>query len=115
MKITDNTVSLKLNGDFRRVDRRGKSSVGGYVVVYALKTKRQINRLGLTVSSSVGKAVKRNRIKRLMRESWRDLDAKIPVGYDFVLVARTRAADKTKQQIERDVEYSLKGLGLIEE
>ena len=112
MKITDKTISLKLNTDFRRVYRRGKSVAGGYVVVYAMPNKRQLNRLGLSVSTSVGKAVVRNRIKRIMRESWRDLDAKIPAGFDFVIIARTRAVQKTKEQIERDMGFCLKSLNL---
>ncbi len=113
MKITDNTISLKLNTDFRRVYRRGKSVAGGYVVVYASPNRLQINRLGFSVSTSVGKAVKRNRIKRIMRECWRSLNDKIPAGFDFVVIARTRAADKTSEQIGRDMAFCLKSLNLI--
>ena len=114
MKIGKNAVSLKLPGDFRRLYRRGKSVAGGYTVVYAMPNKRDFNRVGLTVSTSVGKAVVRSRTKRLIRESYRQIEASIPTGYDFVIVARSRAANKEQQQIRRDIEFCMRSLGLTE-
>ena len=107
-----NTSSLKLNNDFRRLYSRGKSHAGAYVVVYALKTRRPLKRLGLTVGKSFGKAVKRNRMKRLMRESYRAIEGNIPDGYDFVIVARSRAIGTSFWQVKRDMEYVFGKLGL---
>ena len=107
-----NTSSLKLNNDFRRLYARGKSYAGAYVVVYAMKTRRRVKRLGLTVGKSFGKAVKRNRMKRLMRESYRAIEGNIPDGYDFVIVARSRAAGTSFAQVNRDMEYVFGKLGL---
>ena len=109
-----NTSSLKLNNDFRRLYSRGKSHAGAYIVVYALKSKRRSSkkRLGLTVGKSFGKAVKRNRMKRLMRESYRAIEGDIPDGYDFVIVARSRAVGTGFWQIKRDMEYDFKKLDL---
>ena len=114
MKIGKNTDSLKLPGDFKRLYRKGESCAGGYVVVYAMKNKKQYNRLGLTVSTSVGKAVKRSRAKRLIRECYRSIEPKLPQGYDFVVVARNRVVGKTMEQIRRDMEFAISSLGLIE-
>ena len=114
MKIGKNTDSLKLPRDFKRLYRKGEICAGGYVVVYAMKNKKQYNRLGLTVSTSVGKAVKRSRAKRLIRESYRVIEPKLPQGYDFVVVARNRVVDKTMEQIRRDMEFAISSLGLIE-
>ncbi len=108
-----NTQSLKLNRDFRRA-YKSDNYVGGYTVVYARKNRYAFNRLGLTVSKSAGKAVKRNRMKRLMRESYRLLENRVKTGYDFIIVARTRAIGKTQSQIQKDIEYAMKKLGLIE-
>ncbi|MBQ8301874.1 MAG: ribonuclease P protein component [Clostridia bacterium] len=107
-----NTQSLKLNRDFRRA-YKGESYVGGFTVVYVRKNKYTFNRLGLTVGKSVGKAVMRNRMKRLMRESYRLMEDKIGTGYDFIIVARNRAIGKTQSQIQKDIEFSMRKAGLV--
>ena len=110
----NNITSLKRNNDFRRLYARGKSYAGGYTVVYMSKNRVGINRIGFTVSKSVGKAVVRNRLKRLMRESYRLLSDKLCVGYDIIIVSRNRAVGKTQPQIMKDIEYAMRKLGLIE-
>ena len=49
--------------------------------------------MGLAVPRSVGSAVARNRVKRLLRESWRELLPTIPSGHDYVLAARPGLAE----------------------
>ena len=98
-----NTQSLKLNRDFRRA-YKGDNFVGGYTVVYMKKNKYQFNRLGLRVGKATGKAVTRNRLKRLMRESYRLMEDDIE---------RNRAVGKTQSQIQGDIRFAMRKLGLI--
>jgi ribonuclease P protein component len=46
-------------------------------------------RIGITVSRQVGNAVRRNRIKRLLREAFRQQRALFPRGSDLVVIAKT--------------------------
>ncbi len=108
-----NTQPIKLNRDFRRIYARGKSVAGGFVVVYACPSKRPYNRAGFTVGKAFGNAVKRNRIKRLMRESYRLMEDSLKTGYDFIIVARNRAVDKTCDQIKKDLEFVMRSLEII--
>lgn len=105
--------TLKLNKDFRRLYSRGKSCASGCVVVYSMRNRRGKNRIGLTVGKPVGKAVKRNRAKRLMRESYRPLSEDMLSGYDIIIVARTRINGKKCQEVHTDLKKALTKLGLL--
>ncbi len=109
-----NTQPIKLNREFRRIYSRGKSYAAGFVVVYAMKGKQGVRRCAFAVSKSFGKAVERNRIKRLMRESYRSMEARVNDGFDYIIVARNRAKDKTLVQITKDMEYAMRNLAVID-
>lgn len=109
------TKSIKLNKDFKRLYYRGKSVVRGNLVVYALKNRADTNRLGITCGKAVGKAVKRNRVKRLLREGYRLMEDRLLNGYDIVLVARTRAVTSKQKHIIKDLEQAFLSLGMLNE
>ncbi len=104
-------TTLKLNKDFKRLYYRGKCVVTRTVVVYSQKNRFNVNRLGLTCGKAVGKAVLRNRAKRLMRESYRLIDLK--TGYDVVLIARTGINGKKCDAVKRDVTYAFSKLDMM--
>src|SRR4051812_20845658 len=60
----------------------------GPLTAYALPTDHPTPRLGLSVGRRVGTAPRRNRIKRLLRESFRLLQHDFPRPYDLILVVR---------------------------
>lgn len=107
------TQSLKQNHLFRRLYQRGKSAAGRYVVVYCRKNGLDYNRLGLTVSTKVGHAVVRNRVRRRLREAYRLSETRFLSGYDIVIVARTRAASATYQDLSQGLMDASRKLGLI--
>ena len=84
------TVALKQNHEFRRLYSKGKSAVSPYFAVYCRQTKRPISRLGITTGLKLGNAVKRNRARRRIRELYRTNESRLLLGYDIVVVARTR-------------------------
>ena len=90
MKFTD---TLKKNYEFQRLYSKGKSAITPYLVVYARKTKKRDMRVGFTVSTKLGKAVVRNRVRRRLREVYRLHEEQFAPGWDIVVVARTRSVD----------------------
>ena len=83
-----NTDTLKKNYEFRVTLLRGTFYNGDYINVYIKKNNKEINRIGIGVGVKVGKAVKRNRIKRLIRENYRLIEKIILTGYDIVFLAK---------------------------
>lgn len=55
-------------------------------------------RLGLAVPRSVGPAVVRNRVKRLLREAWREILPSVPPGHDYVIAARPGLAEPAESR-----------------
>jgi ribonuclease P protein component len=106
------TQSLRRNVDFLRVYKRGKSTVTKYFVIYILKNRMPYNRLGITVSKKVGSAVKRNRAKRLLKESHRKIDPCLKKGFDIVLVARNRILSEKQPTIAAVLEDEYKKMGI---
>ncbi len=81
-------MRLSRNRDFRRVfEARTRASVDP-LLVYARPNALSHPRLGLSVSRRVGKAVARNRIKRLVREAFRQIQHDLPGAYDYVVAVR---------------------------
>ncbi len=69
----------------------------GPLLVYALPNDVGESRLGLSVSRRVGTAVRRNAIKRRLREAFRTSRADLPAGYDIVVSVRPHDPEKTQQ------------------
>ncbi len=88
------TLPIKKNSVFRYVYSRGISVSNRLLVLYKRENNSAINYLGVTVSKKVGNAVTRNRVKRLIKESYRLTEKNIAAGYDLVVVARALAGEK---------------------
>ena len=107
------TVALKQNHEFRRLYNKGKSAVSPYFAVYCRQTRRPYSRLGITTGVKLGKAVKRNFVRRRIREPYRTNEDKLLPGYDIVVVARTRAIYGRYADLERSFLQLMKKLGIL--
>ena len=108
------TVSLKENHLFRRAYNRGKSAADSRLVLYVRGNGQKGNRLGFTVSTKVGCAVVRNRVRRRLREIYRLHEGQVLGGRDVVVVARVRSAHAPYAEVERDLLRLLDKLGVYQ-
>lgn len=100
---------IKKNNDFQFVFKQGKSIANRQFVIYILKKPNQENfRIGLSVSKQIGNAVTRNRVKRLIRETFKQLQDHIPNEYDFVIIARRPTANMDFYSIKGSIIHILK-------
>ena len=107
------TAPLKENHLFRRAYNRGKSAADSRLALYVRRNGQKANRLGLTVSTKVGCAVVRNRVRRRLREIYRLHEDALASGCDVVIVARTRAASSDYHQLEKSFLKLADKLGLL--
>jgi len=107
------TSSLNKNYEFKRLYNKGKNAASKCVVVYCLRNNKAENRLGITVSTKLGGAVGRNRIRRRLKEIYRINEHTLHKGYSIVLVARQRSRDAKWSELESSVLSLFSKLGLI--
>ena len=108
-------VTLKENYEFRRMYQRGASAAGKTMVVYCRKNKLGHNRLGLTASTKLGHAVVRNRCRRRLREVFRLNGPQLRQGWDIILVARSRTADASWNELNDTFLRLCRKLDLLED
>jgi ribonuclease P protein component len=91
---------LSRSRDFDAVYRHGRSVSTRFLVLYRFDREddgRQA-RLGIAVPKRIGGAVTRNRIKRRLREVWRELLPQVPEGADYVLLVRAPLAEAGEER-----------------
>lgn len=98
--------TLKLNYEFKNVFNKGKFYIGNQVIIYIMKNKLDYNRLGIAVSSKLGKAHIRNRLKRVIRAAYQNNYKNIKQGYDIVIIWNKKAnvIDLSYHIVNKDIE-----------
>jgi ribonuclease P protein component len=93
---------LRRPSDFRRVYERRRSASDAWLLIYGCENGLPYSRLGLSVSRKVGRAVHRNRLRRLFREAFRLTRQSMPTGLDLILIPRS-AAEPTLEDLKESL------------
>jgi ribonuclease P protein component len=78
---------LSKSTEFRRVFSRGKRAANRYFVIYSAPNHLTFPRLGIQVKAKIGSAVKRNYIKRMVREAFRKMETEFRQPVDLIFIA----------------------------
>ena len=79
---------IRKRSDYQAIYQRGARVHSRSFIVIVNRNHQGRTRLGITVSKKVGNSVKRNRIKRLVREFFRLNRERLPLSTDIVVIAR---------------------------
>ena len=109
------TKMLKKNYEFRKVLTKGKYYSGKYIEAFILKNNEKYNLLGLAISVKTAKAVKRNYIKRLIREGYKSVEETILTGYSIVFLWKKKADTQNAiyKNIKEDIDQIINKSNII--
>lgn len=94
--------------DYSRIYKNGARLYSESFQVLILANDKDTRRLGITVGKKIGNSVKRNRIKRLLREFFRLHKDSLPAGRDIVVTVRKDVSARSLHEITRELEDLLK-------
>ncbi len=97
-------LKINKNAQFKKVYTEGRYYVEEFLVVYIIKNSTEYNKVGFSVSKKVGKAVIRNRAKRMMKENYRMLEEKLKKGNDIVITGRAKTSQADYGDIKKNLE-----------
>ena len=95
------TKRLVSNRQFQAVLARNLRVSNGLLTLYMAQNDCGYPRLGVSVGKSCGKAIARNRLKRLLREAFRRCQDRIPAGFDYLLMISPQWAKQSGDSASR--------------
>ena len=110
--------NLRDSGEFQHVYRNGKRYEGVFITAFVIENQELNHRLGVTASKkALGKAVQRNRAKRLLRETFRaneTLLRELAKNYDWVLNARAAVLSQKLDAPRQELKGIIETVGRLE-
>ena len=110
------TNMLKKNYEFSNVFSRGNYYSGRYIEAFILKNRQEKNYLGIAISVKSGHAYQRNRLKRLIRENYKNIENQIIPGISmvFLIKKKIKIEEIGFSQVEEDMKEILEKAKIID-
>ena len=105
--------TLNRKSAFQRAYAKGRSFASPVLVTYILKTRTKGKRIGITTSKKIGKAVRRNRARRVIKDACRLIYDRISPGYNIVFVARGKTPFVKMWTVQKEMIAQLSRAGLL--
>ena len=102
---------LKTKSDFNNLYINSKKIINNELILISKPNDRNVSRFGFSIKKKFGTAVKRNKIKRRLKESIRRTN--VIDGWDVIFIPRKNIQTKNYQQIESSIKNLLIRAGLL--
>ncbi len=93
-------MRIRRTQEFSHVLKKGRKRSSRLFSLHLVTGSGGPSRLGIIVTRRMGKAVQRNRVKRILREVFRQLHSHLPPGLDVVVVAKPPLARAGLKDVE---------------
>ena len=110
------TETLKKNYEFKRVLTKGKYLSGKYIECFYINNNLENkNLIGIAISSKIAKANKRNKIKRIIRENYKNIEDKLKTGKSIVFLWKKKKdiSECTYFNINKDLLKIMKEMDML--
>jgi ribonuclease P protein component len=102
---------IRKKGDFDKIFKSGSFYSGSYMTLVLRKHSRR--RVGFTMRRGIKGAVKRNRVKRLLREIYREKKEELREDVELIFIARNSAVGKGYQELRTDLDSLIHQAGIL--
>ncbi len=106
-------LRLRKNADFQKVRSEGRTWSNPLLVLSARPNDLVHSRFGFVVTRRIGSAVRRNRVKRVLREAARLRLSGIAAGWDLVVIARLSATEADFRTLDKALAQLLRTAGVL--
>lgn len=109
--------TLKKNYEFKNVIKAGRYFVKKHIIIYLTKNNQEKNIIGIAINTKICKAVKRNKVKRIIRESFYKEEHSLKKGYNIVFLWNKKQPVENIefQTVNKEMREIFKEAGILEE
>lgn len=106
---------LKKNSQFSYIYKHGQTKHTQILSLSFVKSKYSPFKVGFTVSKKIGKSVVRSKVKRRLRNAFREVINLVNENYNYVFIARAGIENANFEDIKNSILILLKKANLIKE
>lgn len=104
---------IKKSEDFEKIIKNNKSIKSKYFYLYINKRENSVYRFGLSVGKKIGNAVRRNKVKRQIKEIIHENDYQN--NFDCIIIVRREINEIEFSKMKEELDNVFKNINILKE